>query len=347
MRVSVRLFAAALIAAAFATAENAIQRAIELARAKKYPEAAAALEGVSEPESAPQRIAFHRLKAAIASGLGEHERAVEEMRAALRLAPADAALRRATAVAQTAFAEAEEKRGNYVSAARAFQSAVELAPDQEQYRLNLALELVQHQTFEPAITVLEQAAPVFPKSARIRTLLAVAYYAVARTDDAVRALTAALAVGPAFEPARDYLARIVLDSSAPPDEAAVNSLCGPKDAICAAAKLRRDRDSAAALNDLKAAARLEPESAVARCELGRALEWREQWAEARPEMEACVRLDPSAQNHYRLARIYKRVGRDDLAEGEIAAQKEAARRAGEEVERRERAVEAFQYVIRK
>jgi tetratricopeptide (TPR) repeat protein len=347
MRVSLRLFAAALIAAAIATAENGIQRAIELTRAKKYAEAAAALEGVSEPEAAPQRIAFHRLKAAIASGLGEHERAVEEMRAALQLAPSDPGLRRATAVAETAFAEAEEKRGNYVSAARAYQSAVELAPDEEQYRLNLALELVQHQTFEPAITVLEQAAPVFPKSARIRTLLAVAYYAVARTDDAVQALAAALAIEPAFEPARDYLARIVLDSSAPPDEPAVNALCGRKDAICAAAKLRRDRNSAAALDELKGAAKLEPKSAVARCELGRALEWREQWAEARTEMETCVRLDPSAQNHYRLARIYKRLGRDDLAEREIAAQKEAARQAGEEAERRERAVEAFQYVIRK
>jgi tetratricopeptide (TPR) repeat protein len=345
MRAPLRLLATALIAAATATAENSIQRAIELARAKKYAEAAAALEGVGEPEAAPQRIAFHRLKAAIASGLGEHERAVREMRAALRLAPSDAGLRRATAVAETAFAEAEERRGNYVSAARAFQSAVELAPEEEQYRLNLALELAQHQTFEPAITVLEQAAPVFPKSARIRTLLAVAYYAVARTEDAVRSLSAALAIEPGFEPAREYLARIVLDASSPPEEAAVNSLCVRRDAVCAAARLRRDRNSGAAFADLQAAARREPESAVARCELGRALEWREQWAEARTEMEACVRLDPSPQNHYRLARVYKRLGQEDLAEREIAAQKKAARRAQEEVERRERAVEAFQYVI--
>lgn len=345
-----RLIVAAIcfivIAAAQSDGER-IQRAIELTRAKQYPEASAALKGVTEPEGAAQRIAFHRLKAAVASGLGDPGQAVEEMREALRVAPQDAGLKLATAVAETALADHEEKRGDFVSAAHAYQRVVELAPDQEQYRLNLALELVQHQTFEPAIAVLQQAAPRFPKSARIRTLLAVADYAVARTDDAVRSLVEALGIDPAFDPARDYLSRIVLESSAPPDSAAVESLCARKDAICAAAELRRDREATGAFRELQIAARTTPDNAVARCELGRAYEWREQWDAARTEMETCVRLDSTAQNHYRLARIYTRLGLNELAQQQMAEQKEIARRAGEEAERRQRAIQAFQYVIAK
>ena len=345
-----RLLLAVLCLAATAAPQSdgeRIQRAIELTRAKQYTEGAAELKGVAEPEGAAQRITFHRLKAAIASGLGEPREAVEEMREALRVAPQDASLKLATAVAETALADYEEKRGDFVSAAHAYQRAVELAPDQEQYRLNLALELVQHQTFEPAIAVLEQAAPRFPKSARIRTLLAVADYAVAQTDEAVSRLVEALQIDPAFDPARDYLSRIVLDSSAPPDSTAVESLCRRTDAICAAAELRRDRDSTNAFRELQIAARTMPNNVVARCELGRAYDWREEWDRARTEMEACVRLDSSAQNHYRLARIYNRLGLSELAQQQMAAQKETARRAGEEAERRQQAIRAFQYVIGK
>ena len=189
--------------------------------------------------------------------------------------------------------------------------------------------------------------PRFPKSARIRTLLAVACYATARTDDAVRRLAEALRIDPAFDPARDYLSRIVLDSSAPPDSSAVESLCGRRDPICAAAELRRDRDSTEAFRELQIAARTTPDNAVARCELGRAYEWREEWDRARIEMEACVRLDASAQNHYRLARIYNRLGLSEVARQQMTAQKETARRAGEEAERRQQAIQAFRYVIAK
>jgi predicted Zn-dependent protease len=62
-----------------------------------------------------------------------------------------------TAVGQALLGDIEEKRGRYLEAAKAYQQAVALAPDQEQYRIALALELVQHYSFEPAIAVLQQA----------------------------------------------------------------------------------------------------------------------------------------------------------------------------------------------
>src|SRR5206468_10299410 len=94
----------------------------------------------------------------------------------------------------------QEKRGDYVEAVKAYQAAVALAPDHEQYRVALALELLQHYTFEPAITVLEQAVPLFPKSARLRTLLGIAQYAAGRLEAAESAFTDAIAQQPDLEP---------------------------------------------------------------------------------------------------------------------------------------------------
>ena len=106
-----------------------------------------------------------------------------------------------TAVGQALLGDIQEQRGQYLEAVKAYQAAVALGPDREQYRVALALELVQHHTFEPAIAVLEQAAPHFPKSARLRVLLGVAQFAAGRYEDAETALTDApetsgKAVGP-------------------------------------------------------------------------------------------------------------------------------------------------------
>lgn len=128
---------------------------------KHYADARKALWSVPEPDAIRQQIAFHRLKAAISSGLGEPQNAVLEMRAALKLSPRDSKLSLATAVAEmqagqfedalerarnsgsssTALAivgDIEDKRGEYEAAAGAYQAAVALAPGQEAYRIALA-----------------------------------------------------------------------------------------------------------------------------------------------------------------------------------------------------------------
>jgi len=112
---------------------------------KHYADARKALWSVPEPDAIRQQIAFHRLKAAISSGLGEPQNAVLEMRAALKLSPRDPKLSLATAVAEmqagqcqdalerarnsgsssTALAivgDIEDKRGEYEAAAGAYQA---------------------------------------------------------------------------------------------------------------------------------------------------------------------------------------------------------------------------------
>lgn len=69
---------------------------------------------------------------------------------------------------------------------------------------------------------------------------------------------------------------------------------------------------------------------VARCELARAWEWKNRLQDARTEMEACLRSDPSPQNHYRMGLIYKRLGLNDLSQSEMDQRKRMLEKMSEE-----------------
>ena len=360
-----------LLAGMCAVAQSPVERAVTLAREKRYAEARQALNGVPEPVDTRQRIAFHRLRAAIASGLGEAAGAANEMEAALQIAPSDGGLLLATAVAESeagrfdeavrhagavsgAAAQAlvgdiQEKRGRYVEAAKAYQAAVAGAPGNEQYRIALALELVQHHTFQAAELVLQQAVQLFPRSARIRTLLGLAQYGQDREDEALENLVTAVALDPNLQPAQQYLIRIALESAGPPPEGVADAVCRHDVVACGAIQLRIarvQRDDGLTKTAIANLQKGRPDNAVSRCELGRAYQWAEKWAAARTEMEACVRLDETPQNHYRLGLIYGRLGLADRAREEMELRSQAEQRLSEEAGRKASAIQAFEYVVK-
>lgn len=324
-------------------AQSPLDRAVSLAREKRYSEADKTLQGVPEPSQVSQRIAFYRLKAAIASGLNDNSTAVRDMRAALELAPNDPGLLLATAVAelqagllddslrhahqaennpmaQELVGEIQDRRGEHRKAASAYGAAVALAPQREDYRIALGLELMQQPDFRPAIEMLQQAAPLFPNSAKIRTLLGIAQYAAGYNKEAIAALEDAISIDPKLDSAYRCLTQIVLQSSAAPPAPVVDSLCKWNGVVCSALKLRIAREThdaalgAQAITGLKLAP---PGDVVGRCELARAYEWNGELAKARTQMETCVRLDPSPRNHYRLGLLYRKLGYSGLAHKQI------------------------------
>lgn len=330
------------------------------------------LEGIRAPSPANQRIAFHRLKAAIASGLHKNAEAASHMRSALAIAPHDPGLLLATAVAElqagemedalrhakqsgnTATAEIvvgdiQEKRGRYVEAANAYQEAVSLAPNREEYRLALGVELIRHQTFRPAIEMLEESAARFPKSAKIRTLLGIAEYADSDFKQAKAALESAIALDSKAESAYRCLAEIVLQSSTPPPQPVINSLCRWNRVVCSAMKLRVARNTQNAGLENEAIAGLKragADDAIGHCELARAYEWRDQYAAARPQMEACVRLENTPQNHYRLGIIYRRLGLDQRAREQMNLRTQMLSKMSEQTAEGLNALRAFQYTLK-
>ena len=324
--------------------QNSLQQAVVLAREGHFAEARRVLKGTVEPADTLQRIALHRLKAAIASGLGDYREAVAEMHAALKLSPADQNLLLATAVAElkanlveealnhahsagdtpVALAitgDIEDKRGNLTGAVEAYRQAVGLAPASEQYRVALARELIQHQALGPAVDVLEQARKLFPHSGQFLVLLGIAHYAAGDTQEAIDFLSDALTLEPALNATYVCLGQIVLQTSALPSEKIVRSLCSWNVTVCAALQLRQARetsDEVLARRAIDQLARAPQSDTVAHCALGRAYEWRGQLSSARRELEACAAQDGSPQNHYVLALLYKRMGETALARRQLA-----------------------------
>jgi tetratricopeptide (TPR) repeat protein len=262
-----------------------------------------------------------------------------------------------SAAVESLLGDIQEKRGDALAAAHNYQTAVTLAPAEESYRLALALELLRHQTFDAALVVLDQAAKAFPQSIRVKILLSLTYYFVDRSADAVQSLMEATKIDPQDETAARYLGEIMLQDTSTPESGATAQVCKfadehpqnkTADAFCGGILLRlaRDREDnlrrAQIIHRLQRAARVGPSEAVARCQLGKAYEWAEQWREARLEMEACVHLDPdSPDGHYQLSRIYRRLGLTTLANHQTELQQTAARHQSEESVRRTETVTKF------
>lgn len=257
--------------------------------------------------------------------------------------------------------EIYESAGDNVASAQSFESAVRLAPNQERLRLALAIELIQHQTFEPAIAILKSSAIDFPRSARTRTALGLTLFLSGREQEGIDELLEAVSLDSAFAGAVRYLGEIALLARSAPQVQIIEIECryadahpsdGESNAICGGLKARLAAQNSASddwpsiLHHLAAAAKASPNSSLAHCEYGKALDERQDWPRARTELEICERLDPnSVEAHYRLARIYSRLGLKELAKSELAQRSAAAQRVAASNEARDQSVKAFLFTM--
>jgi tetratricopeptide (TPR) repeat protein len=251
----------------------------------------------------------------------------------------------------------QEKRGDSLAAAHCYQAALTLEPNLEEHHLALARELLKHQTFDAAIVVLEQAQQLFPQSARVQLLLGLSYYLVDRSADSIHTLLAATKLDPSDDLSFRYLGEITLQDTATPNPEALSQICAFSDthplsrtanALCGGILLRIAEDSgdvssrAEILRRLQQAVRIAPTDSLARCQLGKALQWSEQWTSARVQLEKCAQLDPdSTEGHYNLARVYRHLRLASLANQQTALQREAAQRQSEESTKRMNTVTRF------
>ena len=266
-----------------------------------------------------------------------------------------------SAEVQDLMGDIEEARGDYLAAARSYEDAIRLAPDEEQYRLSLALELMRHSNFEAARVVLKQAEELHPESWRLRLALGTLEYLAGSPENATKTLLDAAQLAPDPEPALSYLGQIQLDQSGKPDSAALAGICQYADLHPGAAKiqfycaaLQFHRDYAAQdrshvdriLLRLNSAAKMLPSEPAPHCQLGRLYRWIERWPEALRESETCARLDPnSADAHYRLAQIYQHLGDRQRSEEQMKLHEAASARLADENARRDETIKTFLYSI--
>ena len=339
--------------------------------------------------SPTDELAFRQRLAEILISHAEYAESVVELKRAAELDPQRADLRFNLALAQfraarldEALASAEsckalgdgaeiedllgdiqEARGDNLAAARSYQAAVALAPDQEKYRLSLAVELIRHKNFDAARLVLKQAGELFPKSWRIQLAQGMVEYFAGSDDEASRLLVHAAESAPGSEVALKYVGDIQMDRASAPDPAAITQLCsfadhhpanGQMQYYCGALLFRRDYASGdkthadEILRRLHAAVGALPRDASPHCQLGRAYRWMDRWQEALRESETCVRLDPdSAQSHYHLAQIYQHLGQKDRALREMNLYQNDSKILADENARRDQTMKTFLLSIQK
>jgi Tfp pilus assembly protein PilF len=357
-----------VLLASFAWAQAELQQALTLTRAGRFREAREVMKGVPTPATLPQQIAYHRLSAAIASGLHENDTAAVEMEAALALSPKDRSLLLGAAVseeqaghsakaigllseagsnadARKLLGDLWQKQGRPAEAISAYQDAVRLNPGREAFRMALGRELIALGAFDQANAELQESLSRFPHSAALLTLYGILQYSGGQADGARQALSRAIAADPTYQPAYLSLAKIVLDSSSTPGEQEVTALCGWDKVTCSALELRLARDNndkgseKRSIEVLRAAP---SNNATAACALGQAYAWNDRPQDARARLEDCVRLDPTPQNHYHLAQIYQKLGKTDLAREQLEARSRLLKRLSDQTARAAESLKAVE-----
>jgi Tfp pilus assembly protein PilF len=268
-----------------------------------------------------------------------------------------------TADLEDLLGDISEATGDSLTAVRSYQAAVALAPNDEKYRLALAVEFIRHKSFEPARVVIKQAEELWPQSWRIQLASAMIEYFAGSEEDASRILAHAAELLPEPEMPLRYLGNIQMEQASPPTPAAISQLCRysdqhPRDGMlqyyCGGLMFRRDYLTADNTHaeeiegHLHMAANLLDRDPAPHCQLGKLYRWLERWKEAQLECETCVRMDPnSTDGHYRLAQIYQHLGQRERSRQEMELYRAASQRVADENARRDETMKTFLYTIQK
>jgi tetratricopeptide (TPR) repeat protein len=268
-----------------------------------------------------------------------------------------------TADVEDLLSDIQEARGDSLNAVHSYQAAVALAPNEERYRLSLAVEFLRHDNFDAARLVLKQAETVWPKSWRIQLALAMVEYFAGSDEESSRLLMRAATLAPDQETAFEYLGKIQTDRAAVPTPDAITQLCeysdrhsknGRMQFYCGALIFKRDHalgDKSHAdeiLRRLHSATALSAQDAPAQCQIGEVYQWLGRWQDAVHASETCVRMDPeSADGHYRLAQLYQHLGDQARAQQEMTLFQAASKRVADQNARRDETMKTFLYTIQK
>jgi tetratricopeptide (TPR) repeat protein len=207
-------------------------------------------------------------------------------------------------------------------AANEFRSAMQLSPYEESYYFDFAQALLVQQKFEQAIRVLEEGRTNFDKSAQIELALGVAYYGLRRFEEAGTAFLRTISLAPDVEQPYVFLGKM-LDQI--PDKLpeltrviAQYEKSNPSDylgyRLHAQALDAQSGDLAMAEKLLRKAISLNDRDAQGYFELGTLMEKQRRFPEAAEALERAAALNGSdPATHYRLARVYDRLGKRDAA----------------------------------
>jgi len=227
--------------------------------------------------------------------------------------------------------DADEQLGNPLGAVREYQRAVELDPN-ESNLFDWGAELLVHRAVEPAIEVFTKGNRLFPQSNRMLLGLGAALYAHGDFNQAARRFFEACDVNPADAAPYLFMAqvqsaeithqdgftqRLERFSRLQPDSALAKYYFAANLWTLQTEPSVADAAKVSAL--LVEALRLNPNLGVAYLQLGILYSDRKDYTKAIEAYRKAVEVSPGLeQAHYRLARVYARMGNEPEAQKEMA-----------------------------
>jgi tetratricopeptide (TPR) repeat protein len=231
----------------------------------------------------------------------------------------------------TLLGQIDEKDGKFIEAANELQTAARMDPSEENL-FAWGSELLLHRTYEPAIAVFQQATQSYPKSARLRIGLGVAYYSWGKYEEAVKSLLAAADLDPSDPRCYYFLSKAYDSSPAQAEEVAQSfrrfSELQPNNALAcyyyamSLWKGKRVEDQGTDLQQVESVLQksiaLDPKLAEPHVLLGNLYADQHDYTKSIPEFERAVELNPKLPDaHYRLSQDYLRTGQKDRAKAEL------------------------------
>ncbi len=268
-------------------------------------------------------VAQHAL-AVFYSEAGDFSKAAEWEQ---KFASSSAADSRAPARAADFLGRAYAAANQPESAIRAFQKAVEGAPEVESFVFDLGQAQLHASDFAGALATFDRGRQRWPSSAQMHLAYGVAAYGQRRFTDAIDAFLRVTQLDPSVEQPYVFLARI-LDHAGDRLPRIVAAYAAwekvePRNALppCLHAKAlgAAGEDSAKVEAELRRSIRLNDRFWQSHFELGALLAQQRNWQEAATELARSIKLNPKhAPAHFQLARVYDRLGKPELAQAERA-----------------------------
>jgi len=245
-----------------------------------------------------------------------------------------------------------ERAGDSKRAINTLQEAIRANPYQESYQFELAYILIAHQNFDAAITVLEAARRTFDKSPQIELALGVAYYGQRRFADAVDAFLRTAALAPEIQQPYVFLGRILQHGEGRIDEItgkfAAFAKANPESYLAQflyGKALNAQEKDAEPL--LRRSIALNEKFWESHFELAGVLEQKRDFAGAAKHLELAVALNPKdSAIHYRLARIYDRLGKSDAAAAERALHEKLSAEEKSAIEKHAAGLKRLEIVVK-
>jgi tetratricopeptide (TPR) repeat protein len=274
-------------------------------------------------------------------------------RSAESLAKATAALRN-----DTSPADAAEKQGNALEAAREFQHAAELDPS-EVNLFNWGTELLTHRAADQAVEVFTKAHRLFPHSTRTLLGLAVALYSRGSYDQAAQRFFEACDLDPANPEPYLFLGKVSSSAIADLDGftqrmerfARVHPENAWANYYYASNLWKRknadDTPPAKVQTLLEKAVTLDPHLGAAFLQLGIVFAEQNKLPSAISAYQSAIQANPEmAEAHYRLALAYRKTGQPEKAQKEIEQYQQLSKQSMEASERERAEIQQFVFGLK-